>query len=122
MTIQEIIEMWNGCCSDGEGGGDSGGGITWIPVNVVTPGLTWTLGKNFNEIKALIDSGSLVGIILNTNGDGHAPEINQAVGGIYYANDETDEYRVGFDWASGGARYTFYGSSPTDTLTCDISD
>lgn len=23
MTIQEIIEAWNGCCSDGEGGGGS---------------------------------------------------------------------------------------------------
>lgn len=32
MTIQEIIEMWNGCCSDGEG---SGGGetITWLLEN-----------------------------------------------------------------------------------------
>ena len=33
MTIQEIIEMWTGCCSDGEG---SGGGetITWLIEDV----------------------------------------------------------------------------------------
>lgn len=31
MTIQEIIEMWNGCCSDGESGG---GGMKTAHVTV----------------------------------------------------------------------------------------
>lgn len=34
MTIQEIIEMWNGCCSDGESGG-GGGDFKTAKVTIV---------------------------------------------------------------------------------------
>lgn len=37
MTIQEIIEMWTGCCSDGEGGG-GGGDFKTLTMTVVGDG------------------------------------------------------------------------------------
>ena len=103
-----------------EGGGGTGSGITWIPVTTVTPALVWTLDKNFNEIKALIDAGTAIGITLVVN-ESESPNKQQVIGGEYYGDFENDNYMVGFGWSGGGARFSFYGTSATGTLTCDIS-
>lgn len=113
------VDRMNKAIAEGGGGG---GGITWIPVTVVTPALKWTLGKNFNEMKALIDGGSLVGIVVNTENEENPAVINQIVGAYYTGDELAEQYQVGFGWSGGGGRLTFYGTSATGTLTCDLSD
>ena len=73
MTIQEIIEMWNGCADGGsEGGGE---GVLVANVKMITipgPGVqrTFSCDKTFDELRSAITSGVPVVALLESSGAG----------------------------------------------------
>ena len=101
------------------GGGGTGSGITWIPVTTVTPGLVWTLGNTYAEIKELVDAGTPVGIIYDSTeyGTGMA----QCVGCVY-DNPSEGTYSVAFANPMGYGSISFYAVSEDGTLTLNLGD
>ena len=102
-----------------EGGGGTGSGITWIPVTTVTPGMEWTLGNTYAEIKELVDAGTPVGIIYDPTeyGTGMAQCI-----GCVYDNPSEGNYTVTFANLTGSGGIIFSAVSEDGTLTLSLGD
>lgn len=101
------------------GGGGTGSGITWIPVTTVTPGLEWTLGNTYAEIKELVDAGTPVGIIYDPTE--HGTGMAQCVG-CTYDNPSEGAYSVTFANPMGYGGIVFYAASEDGTLTLNLGD
>lgn len=103
MTIQEIIEMWNGCCDgEGSGGSECGGAVI---VTATEDDEKFVLSKTWNELRTLLNSGTIVMLQFSgadftnnsllvscTHDRGYEATFLDANGNVYAICDTADGY------------------------------
>lgn len=114
MTIQEIIEMWNGCCSDGgSGGGSSDLSTAKVTLNLTADDDTPFVGEeantlfNFGTSEYMALELSAIDHVLEIvmyNGEARITQINGiAEGHVLYGNIADDPI------CTGGVEYNDLG-------------